>query len=121
MTYCYFFQMLGNLSLFYFVANSFLYVFQLKISLFPTILLALACSLGFFLNQKKPKLRYLSIIFMPLAFAQKTFSIRVFRLVTKNDLSFFICSLKCWLSAFSPLRFLMFSTRFISQILWQRN
>ena len=67
MTYCYFFQMLGNLSLFYFVANSFLYAFQLKISLFPTILLALACSLGFFLNQKKPKLRYLSIIFMPLA------------------------------------------------------
>ena len=43
MTYCYFFQMLGNLSLFYFVANSFLYAFQLKISLFPTILLALAC------------------------------------------------------------------------------
>ena len=67
MTYCFFFKMLGNLSLFYFIINCLLCMFQKGVSILPVFILALASALGFFLNEKKAKLRYLSILLMPLA------------------------------------------------------
>lgn len=59
MTYCFFFKMLGNLSLFYFIINCLLCMFQKGVSILPVFILALASALGFFLNEKKAKLRYL--------------------------------------------------------------
>lgn len=67
MTYCFSFKMLGNLSLFYFIINCLLCMFQKGVSILPVFILALASALGFFLNEKKAKLRYLSILLMPLA------------------------------------------------------
>ena len=65
MSFFFFFKMLGDLSLIFAFANSVLLIFGCNISSFlPLIILSLSGTLGCYLNQKSPKLRYLAIITM---------------------------------------------------------
>ena len=68
MTYCYFFLILGNLSLLTVAASSFLSLTSCSISVFSLFVLTIGCTLGFFLYGKNPKLRFLSLLVFPLAF-----------------------------------------------------
>ena len=65
MSFFFFFKMLGDLSLIFAFANSVLLIFGCNISSFlPLIILSLSGTLGCYLNQKSPQLRYLAIITM---------------------------------------------------------
>lgn len=65
MSFFFFFKMLGDLSLMFAFANSVLLIFGCNISSFlPLIVLSLSGTLGYYLNQKSPKLRYLAIVTM---------------------------------------------------------
>lgn len=68
MTYCYFFLILGNLSLLTVAASSFLSLTSCSISVFSLFVLTIGCTLGFFLYGKNSKLRFLSLLVFPLAF-----------------------------------------------------
>lgn len=68
MTYCYFFLILGNLSLLTVAASSFLSLTSCSISVFSLFVLTIGCTLGFFLYGKNSKLRFLSLLIFPLAF-----------------------------------------------------
>ena len=67
-TYCYFFLILGTLSLLTVAASSFLSLTSCSISVFSLFVLTIGCTLGFFLYEKNPKLRFLSLLVFPLAF-----------------------------------------------------
>ncbi len=58
----YFFKMMGDLSMIFAFENSAMLVFGCNISSFlPLLVLSLSGTLGYYLNQKSPKLRYLAI------------------------------------------------------------
>lgn len=68
MTFFYFLRLLGDLSLFYAVANAFLCMTSCDVTFVPLIVLALCGALSFFLFQKKEPLRFIPFILIPAAF-----------------------------------------------------
>lgn len=69
MIFCFLLKMLGDLSLLYAAANSILLPADCDISSFaPAVILSLCGALGYALNGKNTKLRFLSLVPMPLVF-----------------------------------------------------
>ena len=67
MTLFLFLRLVGDLSLFYAVANAFLCMTSCDVTFVPLIVLSLCGALSYFLVQKKEVLRFLPILLMPLA------------------------------------------------------
>lgn len=63
----FFLRIVGDLSLFYAVANAFLCMTSCDVTFIPLIVLSLCGALSYFLVQKKEALRFLPILLMPLA------------------------------------------------------
>ena len=67
MTLFFFLRLVGDLSLFYAVANAFLCMTSCDVTFVPLIVLSLCGALAYFTAQKKEALRFLPILLMPLA------------------------------------------------------
>ena len=67
MTLFFFLRLIGDLSLFYAVANAFLCMTSCDVTFVPLIVLPLCGALAYFTAQKKEALRFLPILLMPLA------------------------------------------------------
>ena len=67
MTLFFFLRLVGDLSLFYAVANAFLCMTSCDVAFLPLIVLSLCGALAYFTAQKKEALRFLPILLMPLA------------------------------------------------------
>lgn len=67
MTLFFFLRLVGDLSLFYAVANAFLCMTSCDVTFVPLIVLSLCGALAYFIAQKKEALRFLPILLMPLA------------------------------------------------------
>ena len=67
MTLFFFLRLVGDLSLFYAVANAFLCMTSCDVAFLPLIVLPLCGALAYFTAQKKEALRFLPILLMPLA------------------------------------------------------
>ena len=67
MTLFFFLRLVGDLSLFYAVANAFLCMTSCDVAFLPLIVLPLCAALAYFTAQKKEALRFLPILLMPLA------------------------------------------------------
>ncbi len=67
MTLFFFLRLVGDLSLFYAVANAFLCMTSCDVTFVPLIVLSLCGALAYFTAQRKEALRFLPILLMPLA------------------------------------------------------